>query len=914
MEDILGISIIRDPGTQTNFDLLAIHGINGHPYHTWTHPNGAKWLEDYLPEDMPNARIMTFGYNSQIFTSSKGFVTDFAEQLLQHLMSIRRSTDSTNRPIIFLCHSLGGLVVKKALTLAQEAHDAAAVRKSTILVAFMGTPHRGSQLASYAEIAVTCIKTTGFKANTANIHHLKLDSDALEELGSQFGSLLQMENIKVLTFYELRPIKLAGIAEVIVVPKWSAKLGLGPPLETIIPVDADHRQIAQFTGRSSKQYEVFRSNIVFASSPYAQMTQTNECLSKDRKWKQIILWLGGLRCQPGPALRKECVEGTCKWIYEKQKFQNWRGSKRPAGLWIYGKPGVGKTVLSSYISHLLRSEDGNLVITLYCHLYRSLNEPLYALLRDILLQALQLPYLSTIVKQRLLDLESQISALSDISFDTLLEIVDKMLYSTSKLVLIVDGIDELEQEAANLEYILHKIHTISQSGGLCKILIVSRNTSTLERLLGSWQMMAISSVDSLHDISIFLHRKLRHMSHLGDRRDEVIERLVDGSKGLFLWADLAVSEIDHLRTWNEVQALLESGNCGLDAIYATVIKQLDTSSKGLCRIRARALPLVSIAYRPLRLEEIQELLAVEVSKGFVEPGNRILGGWSTLSRACGPFLEINELGTVELIRVSAKEFLMTHQWAGSLAQEHLIDGSAEIEMTCLCLTYLSFNDFGRTREDIKLDIDSLNQKYPMLEYASQFWPVHFLRSEKITTLQLVLLDKFLNCQCSAIWATMFYPYFSIRHGETIETTLTIQHSILANLERNLRTCGNDDLGLSNRCIEKCRRLLLDSTRNSLVMEKFHSGPAAKVTLKKSLRFAKCCCALNELEAAKEVASEALKIAEETFGRMQPLTLQLQRMKLYIRTRIQHKSPTLDSYNVIPDFVILVKTHIKGIWS
>jgi hypothetical protein len=100
--------------------------------------------------------------------------------------------------------------------LAQEAHDAAAIRKSTILVAFMGTPHRGSQLASYAEIAVTCIKTTGFKANTANIHHLKLDSDALEELGSQFGSLLQMENIKVLTFYELRPIKLAGIAEAIV--------------------------------------------------------------------------------------------------------------------------------------------------------------------------------------------------------------------------------------------------------------------------------------------------------------------------------------------------------------------------------------------------------------------------------------------------------------------------------------------------------------------------------------------------------------------------------------------------------------------------------------------------------------------------------------------------------------------------
>jgi len=80
-----------------HFSLVAVHGIKGHPYNTWTHPNGEKWLEDYLPKDLPNTRIMTFGYNSQIFTSSKGHVNDFAEQLLQHLTSIRRSTGNLVR-------------------------------------------------------------------------------------------------------------------------------------------------------------------------------------------------------------------------------------------------------------------------------------------------------------------------------------------------------------------------------------------------------------------------------------------------------------------------------------------------------------------------------------------------------------------------------------------------------------------------------------------------------------------------------------------------------------------------------------------------------------------------------------------------------------------------------------------------
>jgi hypothetical protein len=128
-------SSVSSPVSPDFTSLVAVHGIKGHPYYTWTHPNGEKWLESYLPKDFPNTRILTFGYNDQVFTSSKGYVTDVAEQLLQHLTSLRRSRDnnvriviagvgclptwtnanaSKDRPIIFVCHSLGGLVVKKA--------------------------------------------------------------------------------------------------------------------------------------------------------------------------------------------------------------------------------------------------------------------------------------------------------------------------------------------------------------------------------------------------------------------------------------------------------------------------------------------------------------------------------------------------------------------------------------------------------------------------------------------------------------------------------------------------------------------------------------------------------------------------------------------------------------------------------
>ena len=57
---------------------------------------------------------MSFGYDSDIaFSSNVTDITDIAKMLLERLRGERQSDEEKKRPIVFISHSLGGIVVKK---------------------------------------------------------------------------------------------------------------------------------------------------------------------------------------------------------------------------------------------------------------------------------------------------------------------------------------------------------------------------------------------------------------------------------------------------------------------------------------------------------------------------------------------------------------------------------------------------------------------------------------------------------------------------------------------------------------------------------------------------------------------------------------------------------------------------------
>lgn len=81
-------------GTQYPVDIVAVHGMNGDAYETWTTQNSngdeVNWLRDFLPEQFPGARIFSYGYPADIFwTRETGDISSAARGLLEGLVSQR---------------------------------------------------------------------------------------------------------------------------------------------------------------------------------------------------------------------------------------------------------------------------------------------------------------------------------------------------------------------------------------------------------------------------------------------------------------------------------------------------------------------------------------------------------------------------------------------------------------------------------------------------------------------------------------------------------------------------------------------------------------------------------------------------------------------------------------------------------
>ncbi|KAB5516895.1 Alpha/Beta hydrolase protein, partial [Coniochaeta sp. 2T2.1] len=156
------LKVVHRPELEPHVDIVFVHGLGGSSRATWSKDRDLDyfWPLQFLrhePVIKDEARILTFGYNANFRPGSgknKMAILDFAKELLFELKYAQDETAELpedlrmgERPIVFVVHSMGGLIVKEAYMQGQIDPTFSNIVKSVSAIIFLSTPHRGTNLA-----------------------------------------------------------------------------------------------------------------------------------------------------------------------------------------------------------------------------------------------------------------------------------------------------------------------------------------------------------------------------------------------------------------------------------------------------------------------------------------------------------------------------------------------------------------------------------------------------------------------------------------------------------------------------------------------------------------------------------------------------------------------------------------------
>ena len=223
-------------------DVIFVHGLGGTARGTW-HPQELNnddnfWLM-WLAQERPDLGIWSFGYQAAP-SEWKGATMplfDRASNLLEYLAI----NDIGERKIIFITHSMGGLLVKKMLQKAQTFRKNSVIEQTKGIV-FLSTPHTGSHLANLVDKIGTLARST------VSVDELKIHIPQLRELNEWYRQNVESMEIDTKVYYETKPVK--GI---LVVDPDSAN----PGIKDVEPIatDDDHISITKPKSKDSFIYK-----------------------------------------------------------------------------------------------------------------------------------------------------------------------------------------------------------------------------------------------------------------------------------------------------------------------------------------------------------------------------------------------------------------------------------------------------------------------------------------------------------------------------------------------------------------------------------------------------------------------------------------------------------------------------------
>ncbi|KAF2203093.1 hypothetical protein GQ43DRAFT_470318 [Delitschia confertaspora ATCC 74209] len=634
----LGFTLLSNPA-DPQADVFFVHGLQGHPRATWASSSsdlqrnqsqarkqgfrerltkafrtrsaedaapgadtGVYWPSDLLRQSFPKLRIFTYGYDSHVTHWFKGpamqlDIFSYGESLLLGLVS--RRTEDAQRPLIFVVHSLGGLIIKEVLRRARGSTDPRFknIYLATTGIVFFGTPHHGGNYTNIGLTARKIVAASGFDASQKVLRDLKFDSSVAKMLSEEFTQFLDERKPVVYTFQEASGLSGFGPLSGKVVDDFSSSLEY--PLQFKDHIYANHMNICRFSGPEDDGYEKVHAAFIHILSGDIQRASQAHGIYP-RVLESLFL--------PDHEERLNQVEpahkGTFEWLYQDRvPFIQWL--KAGNGIfWISGKPASGKSTLLKFAvsdtrtyEHLHENNSINRWITgdfFFTNRGKQEQRCVEGLLQRILFQLLSqskelLPFIERIFKEHadhhgwlLIYLE-----------DALKKIIEQRKVPIN-ICLFVDALDEqsegyYQNHATLLNYLRSLVERADGKTVRLLLCLTSRPENIFVDCLRGYPGFRIHE-HTQGDIDMYVNNRIAQ--YVSSRPDlgvdpnntaffrELCSQVCRRAEGVFLWVKLVVTDIiEGLRDGdppNALQRKLDTlpGDGDLQQLYSGILLRL----------------------------------------------------------------------------------------------------------------------------------------------------------------------------------------------------------------------------------------------------------------------------------------------------------------------------------------------------
>ncbi|KAJ4181106.1 hypothetical protein NW759_017203 [Fusarium solani] len=734
-----GITPLYEDQNGADVDVVAVPGLGSHALGSWKSPNSDDvWLRDFLPKDVPNIRVLLYGYDTVLPGSlSKQSIEDLGGALLEQIIAFR---------------ARDGALVRARRRPSDANSD---LSKASYGLLFFGVPNLGLR----NDQLKTLVRG---QPNEALIHDLLVDNDSepsafLKRLADQFSESCK-GHYRVVTFFErmLSPTleldksgqwRKTGPPSLLVTEKSTTSTGLvAMAEEDNIALNTDHSGLVKYDSSNQGDYTIVRERlrrlVDKAKQEVAKRFAEHNLYQPQSETTQACLRSLAFEDMDGrPNEISEAADGTCKWLLKHNTLIQWTRQHRGL-LWIKGKPGSGKSTMMKYALRELPALCGadTQAFAFFFHgRGHELQRTPLGLFRSLLHQLLS--RVPGALRDLVDDFDAKRKSMGEPgekwqwhlqSLQKYLESALPRILKRFPVILFIDALDECGQQSAlNLiGYLKRTLARLPPNDSQFGICFSCRHYPILA--LDAGLTIALEAENG-QDIATFVENHF-FINHLDA---DIGKLIIQRTRGVFMWARLVLKQVLLLAHDGEptakIMAEIKRIPLELNDLYVELIKAVKHRSTTL-----KLMQWICFSTRPLTTGELQWALAVDpdrawrsldecrTSDDFIAD-DKIDRRINALSCGLAEIIPSKDARIVQFIHQSVKDFVVE---SGLRALDETkpspeVVPAAHCRLFRACIQYFKMAVCSHAHAFCQAD----TSRFPLIDYTTKSWVSHMKLGE-----------------------------------------------------------------------------------------------------------------------------------------------------------------------------------------